>query len=82
MEQVIKKRIGLIQGENRAYLTSTDRVSEVGRSSSNFGAFSGAIPSLASTISSRLLASVSLRCRSFDHYGGGGNICRIWTYSL
>lgn len=61
-----EKERGLIKGENRAYLTSTDKVSEVGRSSSNFGALSGAIPSLVSTISSRRFVSVSLRYPSFD----------------
>jgi hypothetical protein len=60
---VIEKRGGLIEGENRAYLTSTDRVSEVGRSSSYLGAFSATMPSLVSTILRRRLVSVSLRCR-------------------
>ena len=50
-----------MEGHKRAYLTSTDSVSEVGTSSSNFGVFSGMIPSLPSTIPSRRLVSVSLR---------------------
>ena len=54
----------LIEGQKRPYLTSTDRVSEVGTSSSNFGTFSGTMPSLVSMISSRRLVSVSLRDRS------------------
>lgn len=68
--QVTEKDGRLIEGENRAYLTSTDRVSEVGRSSSNLGAFSATIPSLVSTISSRRLVSVSLRFPSFDRQAG------------
>lgn len=67
--QVIEKQGRLIEGENRAYLTSTDSVSEVGRSSSNLGALSATIPSLVSTISRRRFVSVSLRCRNFDREG-------------
>ena len=43
---------------------STDRVSEVGTSSSYFGVFVGTMPSFVSTISSRRLVSVSLIYRS------------------
>jgi len=79
---VIEKRGGLIEGEKRAYLTSTDRVSEVGMSSSNFGGFSGTMPSLDSMISSRRFVAVSLRYRSWIIKGGCVDIWRIWTYSL
>lgn len=51
----------VVEGQGRAYLTSTDRVSEVGTSSSNFGVLVGTMPNLVSTISSRRLVSVSLR---------------------
>ena len=79
---MVEKRGGLIEGEKRAYLTSTDRVSEVGMSSSNFGGFSGTIPSFDSTISSRRLALVSLRYQSWIIKGEYVDIWRIWTYSL
>lgn len=60
---MIEKSGRLIEGQKGAHLTSTDSVSEVGTSSSNFGVFSGTIPSLLSTIPSRRLVSESLRYR-------------------
>ena len=79
---MIEKGERLVERQERAYLMSTDRVSEVGTSSSNFGVLAGTIPSLVSTISSRRLVSVSLRYRNSIVKRKRGDIWRILTYSL
>lgn len=61
---------------------STDRVSEVGTSSSYFGVLVGTMPSLVSTISSRRLVSVSLIYRSSIVKREDERGWRTRTYSL
>ena len=65
---------------------STDRVSEVGMSSSNLGTFAGTMPSFVSTISRRRLVSVSLiyrnsiieeNARMFEEFGRTPSVCQV-----
>jgi hypothetical protein len=51
-------------------------------SSSNFGIFSGAMPSFDSTIPSRRLVSVSLRHRGSIVKRNTWMVGGVWTYSL